>query len=339
MKILVTGAAGFIGMFVSRILLERGDEVVGLDNLNEYYDVNLKRHRLELLGKLPGFSFVKLDLADRAGMETLFREQRFQRVVHLAAQAGVRYSLINPHAYIDSNLVGSFHVMEGCRANGVEHLVYASTSSVYGANTHMPFSTHRAADHPISLYAATKKASEMMAHSYSMLHRLPTTGLRFFTVYGPYGRPDMALFQFTRNILDGKPIDVFNFGRHRRDFTYVDDIAQGVVRAMDRVATADPAWNADEPDPARSSAPYRLYNIGNSQPVELMRYIEVLEEYLGRKAEKNLLPMQAGDVPDTFADVEDLITEVGYRPATPVEVGVARFVEWYLAYYGIRRDG
>ncbi|QOJ31253.1 MAG: NAD-dependent epimerase [Gammaproteobacteria bacterium] len=339
MKILVTGAAGFIGMFVSRILLERGDEVVGLDNLNEYYDVNLKRHRLELLGKLPGFSFVKLDLADRAGMETLFREQRFQRVVHLAAQAGVRYSLINPHAYIDSNLVGSFHVMEGCRANGVEHLVYASTSSVYGANTHMPFSTHRAADHPISLYAATKKASEMMAHSYSMLHRLPTTGLRFFTVYGPYGRPDMALFQFTRNILDGKPIDVFNFGRHRRDFTYVDDIAQGVVRAMDRVATADPAWNADEPDPARSSAPYRLYNIGNSQPVELMRYIEVLEEYLGRKAEKNLVPMQAGDVPDTFADVEDLITEVGYRPATPVEVGVARFVEWYLAYYGIRRDG
>lgn len=241
MKILVTGAAGFIGMFVSRILLERGDEVVGLDNLNEYYDVNLKRHRLELLGKLPGFSFVKLDLADRAGMETLFREQRFQRVVHLAAQAGVRYSLINPHAYIDSNLVGSFHVMEGCRANGVEHLVYASTSSVYGANTHMPFSTHRAADHPISLYAATKKASEMMAHSYSMLHSLPTTGLRFFTVYGPYGRPDMALFQFTRNILDGKPIDVFNFGRHRRDFTYVDDIAQGVVRAMDRVATADPA--------------------------------------------------------------------------------------------------
>ena len=336
MKILVTGAAGFIGMFVSRILLERGDEVVGLDNLNEYYDVNLKRHRLELLGKLPGFSFVKLDLADRAGMETLFREQRFQRVVHLAAQAGVRYSLINPHAYIDSNLVGSFHVMEGCRANGVEHLVYASTSSVYGANTHMPFSTHRAADHPISLYAATKKANEMMAHSYSMLHRLPTTGLRFFTVYGPYGRPDMALFQFTRNILEGKPIDVFNFGRHRRDFTYVDDIAQGVVRALDRVAEPDPQWDADSPDPARSSAPYRLYNIGNSRPVELMHYIKVIEEVLGRKAEKNLLPLQAGDVPDTFADVEDLITEVGYRPATPVEVGVARFVEWYLEYYGIR---
>ncbi|MCL4777681.1 MAG: NAD-dependent epimerase [Gammaproteobacteria bacterium] len=336
MKILVTGAAGFIGMFVSRILLERGDEVVGIDNLNEYYDVNLKHHRLALLSKLPGFSFVKLDLADRAGMEALFREQRFQRVVHLAAQAGVRYSLINPHAYIDSNLVGSFHVMEGCRANGVEHLVYASTSSVYGANTHMPFSTHRAADHPISLYAATKKANEMMAHSYSMLHRLPTTGLRFFTVYGPYGRPDMALFQFTRNILEGKPIDVFNFGRHRRDFTYVDDIAQGVVRALDRVAEPDPQWDADSPDPARSSAPYRLYNIGNSRPVELMHYIKVIEEVLGRKAEKNLLPLQAGDVPDTFADVEDLITEVGYRPATPVEVGVARFVEWYLEYYGIR---
>ena len=337
MKILVTGAAGFIGMFVSRLLLERGEEVVGLDNRNEYYDVNLKKHRLALLEKMPGFRFVKLDLADRAGMEALFRGERFQRVVHLAAQAGVRYSLINPHAYIDSNLVGSFHLMEGCRSSGVEHLVYASTSSVYGANTRMPFSTHRAADHPILLYAATKKANEMMAHSYSMLHGLPTTGLRFFTVYGPYGRPDMALFQFTRNILDGKPIDVFNFGRHRRDFTYVDDIAQGVVRAMDRVATADPAWDAENPDPARSSAPFRLYNIGNSQPVELMRYIKVLEDYLGRKAEKNLLPMQAGDVPDTFADVEDLITEVGYRPATPVEVGVARFVEWYLEYYGIDR--
>ncbi len=336
MKILVTGAAGFIGMFVSRLLLARGDEVVGLDNLNEYYDVNLKMHRLAILEKMPGFKFVKLDLADRAGMEALFREHRFQRVVHLAAQAGVRYSLVNPHAYIDSNLVGSFHLMEGCRSSGVEHLVYASTSSVYGANTRMPFSAHRAADHPISLYAATKKASEMMAHSYSMLHRLPTTGLRFFTVYGPYGRPDMALFQFTRNILEGKPIDVFNFGRHRRDFTYVEDIAQGVVSALDRVATADPAWDSDNPDPARSSAPYRIYNIGNSQPVELMRYIEVLEDYLGCKAEKNLLPMQAGDVPDTFADVEDLITEVGYRPSTPVETGVARFVDWYLEYYGVR---
>lgn len=337
MKILVTGAAGFIGMFVSRLLLERGEEVIGLDNLNEYYDVNLKKHRLALLEKMPGFRFVKLDLADRSGMEALFREHRFDRVVHLAAQAGVRYSLINPHAYIDSNLVGTFHLMEGCRASGVGHLVYASTSSVYGANTHMPFSTHRAADHPISLYAATKKANEMMAHSYSMLHGLPTTGLRFFTVYGPYGRPDMALFQFTKNILEGKPIDVFNYGNHRRDFTYVDDIAQGVVRAMDRIATPDASWDPANPDPARSSAPFRIYNIGNSRPVELMRYIEVLEEYLGRKAEKNLLPMQAGDVPDTYADVEDLITEVGYRPATSVEVGVARFVEWYLEYYGIDR--
>jgi UDP-glucuronate 4-epimerase len=337
-KVLVTGAAGFIGMFVARALLERGDEVVGLDNLNEYYDVNLKKSRLALLAKLPGFSFVRLDLADRAGMEQLFREHRFQRVVHLAAQAGVRYSLVNPHAYIDSNLVGTFHLFEGCRSQGVEHVVYASTSSVYGANTRMPFSTHQPADHPISLYAATKKANEMMAHSYSMLHRLPTTGLRFFTVYGPYGRPDMALFQFTRNILEGKPIDVYNFGRHRRDFTYVDDIAQGVVRALDRVATPDPGWSSAEPDPARSSAPFRLFNIGNSQPVELMRYIEVLENYLGRKAEKNLLPMQPGDVPDTFADVDDLIADVGYRPSTPVEVGVVRFVDWYLDYYGVKLD-
>jgi UDP-glucuronate 4-epimerase len=338
MKILVTGAAGFIGMFVARLLLERGEEVVGLDNLNEYYDVSLKRNRLALLEKLPGFSFVRLDLADRAGMERFFREQRFQRVVHLAAQAGVRYSLINPHAYIDSNLVGTFHLLEGCRAAGVEHVVYASTSSVYGANTLMPFSPHRAADHPISLYAATKKATEMMAHSYSMLHGLPTTGLRFFTVYGPFGRPDMALFQFTRNILEGKPIEVFNFGRHRRDFTYIDDIAQGVVRSLDRVAAPDPAWNSADPDPASSSAPFRLYNIGNSQPVELLRYIEVLERCLGRQAEKILLPMQPGDVPDTYADVDDLITAVGYRPSTPVEVGVARFVEWYLEYYGIKLD-
>ena len=336
MKILVTGAAGFIGLFVSRLLLERGDEVVGLDNLNEYYDVNLKKSRLALLQKVPGFRFVRLDLADREGMERLFREQGFQRVVHLAAQAGVRYSLINPHAYIDSNLVGTFHLLEGCRAAGVEHVVYASTSSVYGANTRMPFSPHRAADHPISLYAATKKANEMMAHSYSMLHRLPTTGLRFFTVYGPFGRPDMALFQFTRNILEGKPIDVFNFGRHRRDFTYIDDIAEGVVRSLDRIPVPDPNWDSNDPDPASSAAPFRLYNIGNSQPVELLRYIEVLEKHLGRKAEKNLLPMQPGDVPDTHADVDDLITEVGYRPSTPVEVGVVRFVDWYLDYYGVK---
>lgn len=335
MKILVSGAAGFIGMHVSQILLGRGDEVVGLDNLNEYYDVNLKKSRLALLQQRPGFRFVRLDLADREGMERLFREHQFQRVVHLAAQAGVRYSLVNPHAYIDSNLVGTFHLLEGCRATSVEHVVYASTSSVYGANTKMPFSTHQPADHPISLYAATKKANEMMAHSYSMLHGLPTTGLRFFTVYGPFGRPDMALFQFTQNILDGRPIDVFNFGRHRRDFTYVDDIAEGVVRALDSVAAPDPGWSSTEPDPSSSSAPFRLYNIGNSQPVELMRYIEVLEQYLGRKAEKNFLPMQPGDVPATFADVDDLVAAVGYRPSTPVEVGVPRFVEWYLEYYKV----
>lgn len=339
MKVLVTGAAGFIGMFVSRLLLERGDQVVGIDNLNEYYDVNLKRSRLALLQAMPRFEFVRLDLADRAGMEALFRAHRFRRVVHLAAQAGVRYSLVNPHAYIDSNLVGTFHLFEGCRAAGVEHVVYASTSSVYGANTRMPFTPHRPADHPISLYAATKKANEMMAHSYSMLHRLPTTGLRFFTVYGPYGRPDMALFQFTRNILEGRPIDVYNFGHHRRDFTYVDDIAAGVVSALDRIAAPDPGWNPDDPDPARSSAPFRLYNIGNSKPVELMRYIEVLEEHLGRKAEKNLLPMQPGDVPDTFADVDDLAADVGYRPGTPVEVGVPRFVAWYLDYYKVPFPG
>jgi UDP-glucuronate 4-epimerase len=336
MKVLVTGAAGFIGMFVSERLLARGDEVVGLDNLNEYYDVTLKHARLARLGRMPGFRFVKLDLADRRGMEELFAAEKFERVVHLAAQAGVRYSLTNPHAYIESNLTGSFHVFEACRANDVQHVVYASTSSVYGANTRMPFSVHHAADHPISLYAATKKACEMMAHSYSILHGLPTTGLRFFTVYGPFGRPDMALFQFTRNILDGKPIDVFNYGNHRRDFTYVEDIAEGVVRALDRPAAPDPKWNSLDPDPARSRAPFRLYNIGNSQPVELMRYIEVLEQCLGRKAEKNLLPMQLGDVPDTFADVEDLVSDVGYRPKTSVEDGVARFVQWYLEYHGVK---
>ena len=335
MKVLVTGAAGFIGFFVARMLLERGDEVTGLDNLNPYYDVNLKKARLAILQEMPAFEFVKLDLADRPGMESLFKSGGFQRVVHLGAQAGVRYSLENPHAYVDSNLVGTLHVLEGCREHAVEHLVYASTSSVYGANTSMPFSIHQNVDHPLSLYAATKKSNELLAHTYSSLHGLPTTGLRFFTVYGPFGRPDMALFTFTRHILAGQPIDVFNYGNHRRDFTYIDDIAEGVVRALDRVAQGNPDWDSDNPDPGTSNAPYRLYNIGNSQPVELMRYIEILEDCLGRKAEKNLLPMQPGDVPDTYADVEDLVADVGYRPATPVEEGVRQFVEWYLNYYGI----
>jgi UDP-glucuronate 4-epimerase len=267
-------------------------------------------------------------------MTTFFEREKFPRVIHLAAQAGVRYSLTNPNAYIDSNVVGFMNMLEGCRHSGVEHLVYASTSSVYGANTKMPFSVHQNVDHPLSMYAATKKANELMAHAYSHLHGLPTTGLRFFTVYGPFGRPDMALFLFTRNILAGKPIDVFNYGNHRRDFTYVDDIVEGVIRASDRVAKVNPAWNGDHPDPATSLAPYRIYNIGNNRPTELMRYIEVIEAELGRKAIKNMLPMQPGDVPDTFADVEDLVRDVGYKPATPVEVGVKRFVEWYRGYYG-----
>ena len=336
MKILVTGAAGFIGFHTARRLLERGDEVVGLDNLNEYYDVTLKRARLALLDAQAGFKFVKLDLADRGGMAELFAAERFDRVVHLAAQAGVRYSIEAPFTYTDSNVTGTLSVLEGCRHNAVEHLVFASTSSVYGANTKMPFSVHDNVDHPLSLYAATKKANELMAHTYASLYKLPCTGLRFFTVYGPYGRPDMALFLFTKNILAGKPIDVFNYGHHRRDFTYVEDIVGGVVAALDRVATPDAAWSGDAPDPATSAAPYRIYNIGNQQPVELMRYIEVLEECLGRKAEKNLLPLQLGDVPDTWADVEDLVADVGYRPSTPVEVGVRRFVEWYIEYYGVR---
>jgi UDP-glucuronate 4-epimerase len=333
MKFLVTGAAGFIGFHTSQLLLERGDEVVGLDNLNDYYDVSLKEGRLAQLRQRSNFRFVKLDLADRAGMQELFAKEKFARVINLAAQAGVRYSLQNPLAYVDSNVLGFANILEGCRHNGVEHLVYASTSSVYGANTKMPFSVHQNVDHPLSFYAATKKANELMAHTYAYLYELPVTGLRFFTVYGPWGRPDMALFLFTKNILAGKPIDVFNYGNHRRDFTYVDDIAQGVVRAADRVATANPQWNGDDPDPGTSKAPYRLYNIGNNQPVELGRYIECIERSLGRKAQKNLLPMQPGDVPDTFADIEDLVRDVGYRPATPVEVGVERFVRWYVDYY------
>ena len=333
MKHLVTGAAGFIGYFTARKLIERGDEVVGVDNLNDYYDVSLKLARLKQIGADPRFRFVRLDVADRPGIDQLFATERFQRVIHLAAQAGVRYSLKNPHAYIESNVVGFMNILEACRQNKVEHLTFASSSSVYGANTKMPFSVHDNVDHPLSMYAATKKANELMAHTFASLHGLPSTGLRFFTVYGPFGRPDMALFTFVRNILEGKPIDVYNYGNHRRDFTYVDDIVEGVVRASDRIAQPDPKWSGEHPDPGTSRAPYRLYNIGNNQPVELMRYIEVIEQELGRKAEKNLLPMQPGDVPDTFADIDDLERDVGYRPTTPVEVGVKRFVEWYLDFY------
>ena len=340
MKVLITGAAGFIGSQLARRLLERGDEVVGIDNLNDYYDVDLKRARLERVKAVAAeqgveFTDVRADIADRAAMEGTFAEQRPHRVVNLAAQAGVRYSLENPGAYVDTNLVGFGNILEGCRHNGVEHLVFASSSSVYGANTKMPFSVHDNVDHPVSLYAASKKANELMAHTYSHLYALPTTGLRFFTVYGPWGRPDMALFMFTKNILEGRPIDVFNYGNHRRDFTYIDDIVEGVIRALDRVPEPNPDWSGDAPDSASSYAPYRLYNIGNNQPVELMHYIEVLEDCLGKKAEKNLLPLQPGDVPDTYADVSDLVRDVGYQPATPVETGVARFVEWYRSYYAV----
>lgn len=335
MKILVTGSAGFIGSTLALRLLERGDEVVGFDNLNDYYDVNLKRARLARLQVYPGFTEVRASLEDQTLLTNTFVHHQPQRVVNLAAQAGVRYSIQNPRAYVDSNLVGFVNVLEACRHYGVEHLVYASTSSVYGANTRMPFSVHDNVDHPLSLYAATKKANELMAHTYSHLYGLPTTGLRFFTVYGPWGRPDMALFLFTRAILAGEPIDVFNYGHHRRDFTYIDDIVEGVIRVLDRVATPNPDWSSDAPDPATSRAPYRLYNIGSHRPVELMRYIEVLEDCLGRKAIRNLLPMQPGDVPDTYADVEALVRDVGYQPATPIEVGVARFVDWYREYYRV----
>jgi UDP-glucuronate 4-epimerase len=335
MPTLVTGAAGFIGSHVAHRLLDRGDEVVGLDNLNDYYDVTLKEARLARLTSRKGFTFVRLDVANRDGMNELFGRHRFPGVVHLAAQAGVRYSVTNPHAYVESNIVGFQNVLEGCRHNGCKHLVYASTSSVYGGNTRMPFSVHDNVDHPLSLYAASKKANELFAHSYSHLFQLPTTGLRFFTVYGPWGRPDMALFLFTKNILAGKPIDVFNNGRHTRDFTFVDDIAEGVVRALDRPALPNPTFDPAAPDPASSSAPWRVYNIGNSAPVELLRYIEVLEKELGKKATMNLLPLQPGDVPDTCADVQALIDDVGYRPNTPIETGIARFVAWYRAYYGV----
>ena len=335
MKILVTGSAGFIGAALSQRLLERGDQVVGFDNLNDYYDVNLKRARLARLQGYPGFTEVRANLEDRAALSAAFSQHQPQRVVNLAAQAGVRYSLENPHAYVDSNLVGFVNILEACRHHQIEHLVYASSSSVYGANTRMPFSVHDNVDHPLSLYAATKKANELMAHTYSALYSLPTTGLRFFTVYGPWGRPDMALFLFTRAILAGQAIDVFNYGHHRRDFTYIDDIVEGVIRVLDQVATPNPAWSSDAPDAATSKAPYRLYNIGSNRPVELLRYIEVMEQCLGRVAIKNLLPMQPGDVPDTYADVDALVADVGYRPDTPIEEGVARFVAWYREYYQV----
>jgi UDP-glucuronate 4-epimerase len=332
--ILVTGAAGFIGYHVTRRLLDRGEIVAGIDNLNDYYDVSLKRERLARL-EHPNFSFRKLDIASTDDMAALFAELRPSRVVHLAAQAGVRYSLTDPHVYAESNLRGFLNILEGCRHNGVEHLVFASTSSVYGANTRQPFSEHDNADHPVSLYAATKKANELMAHSYAHLFRLPVTGLRFFTVYGPWGRPDMALFKFTKGILAGEPIPVFNEGRMVRDFTYIDDIADGVVGVLDAVAEPDPKWDGDRPDPARSYAPYRIFNIGNSQPVELLRYINVIEQCLGIKAKLDLLPMQPGDVPSTMADVTELEQAIGFRPRTTVEEGVARFVEWYRAYYKV----
>jgi len=335
MNVLVTGAAGFIGFHVAQKLCERGDKVIGIDNLNDYYEVSLKKARLQKLAHFTNFKFIRLDLADRKNMVDLFTKQGFQRVIHLGAQAGVRYSLENPHAYVDSNLVGFMNVLEGCRHHQIEHLSYASSSSVYGANKKMPFSVHDNVDHPLSLYAATKKANELMAHTYSHLYQLPTTGLRFFTVYGPWGRPDMAVFNFTRKILSGEPIDVFNFGNHRRDFTYVDDIVEGIIRVHDKVALPNTQWSGESPDPGTSSAPWRVYNIGNSKPVQLLHYIEVLEQYLGIKAKKNFLPLQAGDVPDTYANVEALNYAVGYIPSTPVEVGIKYFVDWYLDYYAV----
>jgi UDP-glucuronate 4-epimerase len=335
MKVLVTGAAGFIGSFTAQRLLARGDEVVGLDNLSDYYDVALKRARLARLEAMPGFRFVKMELADQAAMAGLFAAERFDRVVHLGAQAGVRHSIEHPHLYVSSNVVGTLNVLEGCRHSGVAHLVYASTSSVYGAGTAMPFSVHDPASHPLTLYAASKRATELMAHNYSALFGLPTTGLRFFTVYGPWGRPDMALFLFARAIIDGEPIRLFNHGKHTRDFTYVEDIVEGVVRVTDQIATADPAWDSAHPDPARSRFPYRLFNIGSNRPIQLMRYVELLEQCLGRKAKKLMLPMQTGDVADTFADVSDLVAAVGYQPDTPIEVGVKNFVDWFREYYQV----
>lgn len=335
MKVLVTGAAGFIGFHTAKRLLSHGDEVLGVDNLNDYYDVRLKEDRLAQLISLPGFTFVRADIGHKDSMQEIFSDYTPNRVIHLAAQAGVRYSLVNPYAYVDSNLVGFVNILECCRHNDVEHLVYASSSSVYGANTKLPFSVDDNVDHPVSLYAATKKANELMAHTYSHLFGLPTTGLRFFTVYGPWGRPDMALFLFTRSILEGKSIDVFNYGNMKRDFTYIDDIVEGVVRVLYRVPEPDPSWDAETGSPASSKAPYRVYNIGNNKPVDLMYFIETLEKCLGKEAKKNLLPMQPGDVPATYADVDALVRDVGFRPDTPIEVGIARFVDWYRGYYGV----
>ena len=337
MKILLTGAAGFIGSTAAQRLLARGDEVVGLDNLNDYYDVKLKLDRLARLEPQRGFRFVRLDVADRGGMQALFAREKFDRVIHLAAQAGVRYSLVNPQAYVEANVVGFMNVLEGCRHTQVQHLVYASSSSVYGGNTKMPFSERDSVDHPVSMYAATKKANELMAHTYSHLYGLPTTGLRFFTVYGPWGRPDMALFLFTKAILEGRPIDVFNHGKMRRDFTYVDDIVESMIRVLDKTATPDAAYRAAAPDPATSNAPFRVFNIGNHNPVELMEFVGCIEDALGRKAEKNMLPLQDGDVPATYADVDALREWVGFVPATDIRTGIGRFVEWYTGYYGVGR--
>ena len=335
MKVAVTGSAGFIGSSVAMYLLNRGDEVLGIDNLNDYYDVNLKLGRLERVKTYDKFTEARINLEDKEAIFNAISKFKPERVVNLAAQAGVRYSIENPSAYVDTNLVGFCNILEACRHHGVEHLVYASSSSVYGANTKMPFSVHQNVDHPLSLYAATKKANELMAHVYSNLYGLHTTGLRFFTVYGPWGRPDMALFLFTKNILAGKPIDVFNYGNHRRDFTYIDDIVEGVIRTLDHLPEKNESWDSDDPDSATSFAPYRLYNIGNNAPIELSHYIEVLEDCLGKKAERNLLPLQAGDVPDTYADVEALVQDVDYKPNTSVEVGIRNFVDWYLEFYSV----
>ena len=334
-KVLVTGAAGFIGFHLCKRLLEQGETVFGLDNLNDYYDVQLKIDRLKRIEGEPHFKFIKMDLSDKDSVAELFSRDRFDRVVNLAAQAGVRYSLVNPHAYIENNITGFLNVLEGCRHHPVKHLVFASSSSVYGANTKIPFSVRHNVDHPVSLYGATKKANELMAHAYSQLFKIPCTGLRFFTVYGPWGRPDMVLFLFTKALLEGKPIDVFNYGNMKRDFTYIDDIVEGVVRVMDRIPGTSPGWSNAPPDPGTGSGPYKIYNIGNNHPVELRHFIEVLEGCLGRKAERNLLPMQPGDVPATYADVDDLMREVGFKPATPIETGIQRFVDWYRGYYGV----